>query len=63
MKECAPAQASLALPERILTGKEERELETAALRAAPRQTNWRIYGRRGAAKQFGINPTTLLSQL
>lgn len=62
-KECAPTPASVALPERILTEKELRELETANMQAALRQTNWRIYGHRGAAKLLGLNPTTLISRL
>ena len=62
-KEYAPAPASVALPERILTEKELRELETANMQAALRQTNWRIYGHRGAAKLLGLNPTTLISRL
>ena len=62
-KECAPAAASVALPERILTEKELRELEIANMQAALRQTNWRIYGHRGAAKLLGLNPTTLISRL
>uniref|UniRef100_I2PX09 Transcriptional regulator containing GAF, AAA-type ATPase, and DNA binding domains n=1 Tax=Desulfovibrio sp. U5L TaxID=596152 RepID=I2PX09_9BACT len=62
-KECAPAPAGPALPERILTEKELRELETANMQAALRQTNWRIYGHRGAAKLLGVNPTTLISRL
>ncbi|OLN28634.1 Outer membrane lipoprotein carrier protein LolA [Desulfovibrio sp. DV] len=62
-KECAPTAASVALPERILTEKELRELETANMQAALRHTNWRIYGHRGAAKLLGLNPTTLISRL
>ena len=27
------------------------------------QTNWRIYGQKGAAEQLGINPSTLRSRL
>ncbi len=62
-RECAPAPTSPALPERILKEKEMRALETANMQAALRQTNWRIYGPRGAAKLLGINPTTLISRL
>ena len=40
-----------------------RELEKANMQAALRQTNWRIYGPRGAAKLLGVNPTTLISRL
>lgn len=62
-KECAPTPAGAALPERVLTEKELRELETANMQAALRQTNWRIYGSRGAARLLGLNPTTLISRL
>lgn len=62
-QEAAPARPEVVLPERILTEKEMRELEKANMQAALRQTNWRIYGPRGAAKLLGVNPTTLISRL
>ena len=62
-QEAAPARPEVVLPERILTEKEMRELEKANMQAALHQTNWRIYGPRGAAKLLGVNPTTLISRL
>ncbi|EHJ47159.1 transcriptional regulator, NifA subfamily, Fis Family [Solidesulfovibrio carbinoliphilus subsp. oakridgensis] len=62
-QEAAPARPEVVVPERILTEKEMRELEKANMQAALRQTNWRIYGPRGAAKLLGVNPTTLISRL
>jgi transcriptional regulator with GAF, ATPase, and Fis domain len=62
-QEAAPARPEVVLPERILTEKEMRGLEKANMQAALRQTNWRIYGPRGAAKLLGVNPTTLISRL
>ena len=66
-----PAQASTgkaSLPplpaiHQVLTEKEIRELEKSNMLSAIKQTNWRIYGPRGAARLLGINPTTLISRL
>ncbi|WP_300161030.1 sigma 54-interacting transcriptional regulator [Solidesulfovibrio sp.] len=62
-REEVPAQAAVPLPLRILTENELRDLEKTNMEEALRQTNWRIYGSRGAARLLGINPTTLISRL
>jgi len=62
-RQAEPATPEVVAPDRILTERELRELEKANMQAALRQTNWRIYGPRGAAKLLGINPTTLISRL
>lgn len=63
VREEPAAQPALALPKRVLTEQELRDLEKTNMQEALRQTNWRIYGPRGAAKLLGLNPTTLISRL
>jgi transcriptional regulator with GAF, ATPase, and Fis domain len=58
-----PAQDPAGTVQRIMTEKEIREHEKNNMLAAMKQTNWRIYGPRGAARLLGINPTTLISRL
>ena len=59
----APVQTAAAVPRRVMTEHEIRELEINNMKAALTQTNWRIYGPRGAAKLLRVNPTTLISRL
>ncbi len=63
VREEPKARPATPLPQRVLTERELRELEKANMEEALRQTNWRIYGARGAARLLGINPTTLISRL
>jgi transcriptional regulator with GAF, ATPase, and Fis domain len=46
-----------------MTREQLRELEAANLLAALEQTNWKVYGPRGAAELLGMRPTTLASRL
>ena len=59
----APIQTSSIAPRRVMTEHEMRELEINNMKDALLQTNWRIYGPRGAARLLGINPTTLISRI
>ena len=45
------------------TRSEVRQLEAENLLAALEETNWKIYGPRGAAELLGMRPTTLASRL
>lgn len=47
----------------VLTDQECRDRERANVLRALHRTDWRIYGRGGAADLLGINPTTLASRL
>jgi transcriptional regulator with GAF, ATPase, and Fis domain len=47
----------------LLTREELRRMEIQSLRAALVQTNWKLYGPRGAAELLGMAPTTLASRL
>ena len=47
----------------ILSEAQLRDLERENLRAALRQTAWKISGRDGAAALLGIKPTTLASRI
>jgi transcriptional regulator with GAF, ATPase, and Fis domain len=59
----APSQPAAVAPPRVMTEHEMHELKIRNLKEALAQTNWRIYGPRGAAKLLRINPTTLISRL
>ncbi len=47
----------------ILTEAQVRDLERENLRAALRQTGWKIGGVDGAASLLGVKPTTLASRI
>lgn len=47
----------------VLTEPQVRDLEKENMLLALRQTNWLIYGPRGAARLLHIKPTTLISRL
>jgi len=48
---------------RVVTRRELRQLEAENLQAALEESNWKIYGPRGAAELLGMRPTTLASRL
>lgn len=56
------AQGEKTEPE-ILTDPEFRHRERENLLAALNKTDWKIYGRDGAAELLGLKPTTLLSRM
>ena len=58
---CSPSR-SAETPE-ILTEAQVRDLERENLRAALRQTGWKIGGVDGAASLLGVKPTTLASRI
>ena len=47
----------------LMTRHELGELEAKNLLVALKETNWKIYGPRGAAEILGMRPTTLASRL
>jgi len=59
----APVQSAAVASRRVITEHELRELEIHNMKDALAQTNWRIYGPRGAARLLKVNPTTLISRL
>lgn len=48
---------------KILTEKEMRRRERENILAALRQSDWKIYGRKGAAELLGLKPTTLTARI
>lgn len=60
----SPLVEAAGFPDRLpLTETQMRELEKRNMQAALQQSNWLIYGKRGAARLLGIKPTTLISRL
>ena len=49
--------------EQVLTIQQLKQLEMTNLQLAIKQCEGKIFGDEGAAKQLGINPTTLISKL
>jgi transcriptional regulator with GAF, ATPase, and Fis domain len=47
----------------ILTEKQIKELQTANLIKALKQSNWRVSGSGGAAELLGVRPTTLADRI
>jgi PAS domain S-box-containing protein len=49
--------------DQVLTEEQMRALQKENIKAALRQTNWRVSGKNGAAELLGIKPTTLADRI
>ena len=58
-----PAAARVPVVQKPLSKDELRKLEIENMQDALKQTNWKIYGPRGAAEMLAVKPTTLISRM
>jgi transcriptional regulator with GAF, ATPase, and Fis domain len=58
-----PAPARVPGVQKPLSKDELRRLEIENMQDALKQTNWKIYGPRGAAEMLAVKPTTLISRM
>jgi transcriptional regulator with GAF, ATPase, and Fis domain len=58
-----PAGTRKPVNNKLMSEAELRNLEIENMQDALKQTNWKIYGPRGAAELLAVNPTTLISRL
>jgi transcriptional regulator with GAF, ATPase, and Fis domain len=58
-----PIKKNADKPHEILTEEDMRLHEKANIELALQHTDWKIYGRDGAAELLGLKPTTLLSRI
>ncbi len=55
--------SSEATPEKVLTYDQMKDLERSNVTRALEISNWKVYGKRGAAERLGIHPATLASKM